>query len=48
MKLLTKAIKAKLPSLGSTDRQPHDEILVQAKFFTPDSSWTWLCACKRQ
>ena len=41
MKLLTKAIKAKLPPLGSTDRLPHDQVTVQAKFFTPDSSWTW-------
>ena len=41
MKLLTKAIKAKLPPLGSTDRLGHDQILVQAKFFTPDSSWNW-------
>jgi hypothetical protein len=43
MKLLTQAIKAKLPALGSTDRLPHDEITVQAKFFTPDSSWSWYC-----
>ena len=41
MKLLTKAIKAKLPPLGSTDRLPHDQVTVQAKFFTPNSSWTW-------
>jgi hypothetical protein len=41
MKLLTKAIKAKLPPLGSTDRLPHDQVTVQAKFFTPDSSWSW-------
>ncbi len=41
MKLLTQAIKAKLPPLGSTDRLPHDQVTVQAKFFTPDSSWTW-------
>ena len=41
MKLLTKAIRSRLPPLGSTDHLPHDEITVQAKFFTPDSSWTW-------
>jgi hypothetical protein len=41
MRLLTKAIKAKLPPLGSTDHLPHDEIMVETKFFTPDSSWTW-------
>ena len=43
MKLLTKAIRSRLPPLGSTDRLPHDEITVQAKFFTPDSSWSWYC-----
>ena len=41
MKLLTQAIRFKLPPLGSTDRLPHDQIVVQAKFFTPDSSWSW-------
>ena len=41
MKLLTEDIRSKLPPLGSTDRLPHDEILVPVKFFTPDSSWTW-------
>ena len=41
MKLLTQAIRSKLPPLGSTDRLPHDQILVQVKLFTPDSSWTW-------
>lgn len=41
MKLLTKAIRSKLPSLGSTDCQSHDQVMVQAKFFTPDSSWSW-------
>ena len=41
MKLLTKAIRSKLPPLGSTDRLPHDQVMAEAKFFTPDSSWTW-------
>ena len=41
MKLLTKAIRSKLPTLGSTDQLPHDQVMVQAKFFTPDSNWTW-------
>jgi hypothetical protein len=41
MKLLTEALRAKLPPLSSTDRLPHNETIVQAKFFTPDSSWTW-------
>ena len=41
MKLLTQAIRSRLPPLGSTDRLPHDEIVAQARFFTPDSNWTW-------
>ena len=41
MKLLTQAIRSKLPPLGSTEAQSHDQLIVQAKFFTPDSSWTW-------
>jgi hypothetical protein len=41
MKLLTKAIRSKLPPLGSTDRLPHEQVIVRAKFFTPDSNWTW-------
>ena len=41
MKLLTQGIRCKLPPLGSTDALPHDRLVVQAKFFTPDSSWTW-------
>ena len=41
MKLLTQAIRSKLPSLGSTDQLPHDQAMAQTKFFTPDSSWTW-------
>lgn len=41
MKLLTKAIRAKLPPLYKTEYLPHDEKIVQVKFFTPDSSWTW-------
>ena len=41
MKLLTKAIRSKLPPLSSTDQLPHDQVKVEAKFFTPDSNWTW-------
>ena len=41
MQLLTQAIRAKLPPLGSTDALPHDRLVALAKFFTPDSSWTW-------
>jgi hypothetical protein len=41
MKLLTKAIEAKLAKhpLYSTEKSDIKEVLV--KFFTPDSSWTW-------
>ena len=41
MTLLTKAIRSNLPSLGSTDRLPHDQVMIKAKYITPDSSWTW-------
>lgn len=41
MKLLTQAVRSNLPPLGSTDALPHDRLVAQAKFFTPDSSWTW-------
>jgi hypothetical protein len=41
MKLLTQAIRSKLPPLSSSDRPPPDQVTVQAKFFTPDSSWSW-------
>jgi hypothetical protein len=39
MALLTQEIRRRLPKLYSQEhvRDP----LVQAKFFTPDSSWTW-------
>ena len=40
MKLLTQAIKKRLPKLYSTDGQERDKEVI-CKFFTPDSSWTW-------
>lgn len=40
MKLLTQAILKKLPPLYSTTKWGNNAI-VQVKFFTPDSSWTW-------
>jgi len=40
MKLLTKAIAAKLPKLYQQDGKG-DEAIVYAKFFTPDAQWTW-------
>ena len=39
MKLLTKALKKKLPPLGSTANEP--DPMVICKFFTPDANWTW-------
>ena len=39
MKLLTKEIRKRLPKLRETEGQ--DYPIVQVKFFTPDSSWTW-------
>ena len=40
MKLLTKAIRSKLPALYSNEEKGGDAIAV-VKFFTPDSNWTW-------
>lgn len=41
MKLLTKELRAKLPKLYATEGTPLEEKTAVAKFFTPDSSWTW-------
>jgi len=41
MKLMTKEIEKKLPSLGTHDSAGAEDIPVVAKYFTPDSSWTW-------
>ena len=40
MQLLTKELRDRLPALYSTDGMG-DDAIVQAKFFTPDSSWDW-------
>lgn len=40
MKLLTKAIKKKLPKLYETDGQGY-EAIAQVKFFSPWSNWEW-------
>lgn len=40
MKLLTKELLKKLPALYSQDGKG-DEAIAYAKFFTPDSNWTW-------
>ena len=39
MQLMTKEIMKKLPPLYSTEDQK--DPIVQTKFFTPDSQWTW-------
>jgi hypothetical protein len=39
MRLLTKDLRHRLPPSYSTETQP--DPVVHAKFFTPDSSWTW-------
>jgi hypothetical protein len=39
MKLLTQALRKKLPPLGATDEDPDPMVIV--KFFYPDFHWTW-------
>lgn len=41
MKLMTKALRDKLPALYSTDGIPADEKRIVVKFFDPCGSWTW-------
>lgn len=41
MKLMTKAIEAKLPKLYSTERIPTEDKVAVVKFFDPCGSWTW-------
>ena len=41
MKLLTKEILKAFPKLGTTSEQAPEETKIIAKFFTPDSNWTW-------
>lgn len=41
LQLLTKEIEARLPRLGSTENIPEQEKVVQVKFFSPYSNWTW-------
>lgn len=41
MQLMTKEIEKNMPALYSTDNVPLEEKKVAAKFFTPDSNWTW-------
>lgn len=39
MQLLTQELRDKLPPLGTTEKL--DDAPAIAKFFTPDSNWTW-------
>ncbi len=39
MKLLTEELRQSLPPLYSQEADP--DPVVHAKFFTPDSNWTW-------
>ena len=41
MKMLTKAIKKKLPKLYTTDGVKTEDKMVVCKFFTPWSNFTW-------
>ena len=41
MKLLTKAIIAKLPALYATEKTPIEQKVCIVKFFTPWQGWTW-------
>ena len=40
MQLLTKALERRFARIGRQEDRGDDAIVV-AKFFTPDSSWTW-------
>src|SRR3954464_11167767 len=40
MTLLTNAIRASLPAIGSGEAHGLDA-LARVKFFTPDANWTW-------
>lgn len=41
MKLLTKEIENKLPKLYETEEVELEDKVLQVKFFTPWSNWTW-------
>ena len=43
MKLLTQAIRKKLPPIGSQEGKG-DETIAYVKFFTPWTNWTWYAA----
>ena len=41
MKYMTKELERKFPEWMSTDGLPHDQITVQAHYFSPYSNWDW-------
>jgi len=41
MKLLTKELEEKIPRLYTTENTPQDKKILQIKYFTPDSNWSW-------
>ena len=41
MKLLTKELMRQIPMIHSTNDVSLEDKIIVAKFFTPDSNWTW-------
>ena len=41
MELLPKEIKERFPALYACEEKEAHEIEIVAKYFTPDSNWTW-------
>ena len=41
MMLLTQELRRQFPKIDATEETPLAEKKVIAKFFTPDSNWTW-------
>ena len=41
MMLLTKELREEFPKLYANSGKKDHEVKIIAKFFTPDSSWTW-------
>ena len=41
MQLMTEELKKTLPKMYSSEDTKLEDKIVYAKFFTPDSNWTW-------
>lgn len=41
MELLPEEVRRAFPRVGTLDAQRPEQIPIIAKFFTPDSNWTW-------